>query len=488
MHQPILRTRELRDIEKRHAHDRPPLMERAGAAAADAIAELQRGLAGPPLIFAGLGNNGGDAFVAARLLRRQGMAPEVVSLADPDTMPADARAAWQAWRAAGGRESRQVPSGRFGAAVDGLFGIGLARPIDGIHAEWVERINAYAGPVLALDCPSGLDADTGRCPGPTVHASHTLTFIALKPGLLTLDGPDRCGEIRVANLGLGAALSRTAVGRTVDRSAFAECLRPRLRNSHKGSYGSVAVIGGARGFAGAPLLAARAALKLGSGRVYVGMLEALAVDPGQAELMLRMPDEAMAAASVLAVGPGMGDSTAARELLRQAVGGTLPLVVDADGINLLAAHPTFQRQLARREAPTLLTPHPLEAARLLGCELDRVQADRVAAALELAVRLHAHVALKGCGTAIASPDGRWSVNATGNPGLASAGSGDVLTGIVAALLAQGWPPGAALEGAVHLHGAAADGLAASVGGPLGLVASELPDVARKLLNQWIADA
>lgn len=456
---PLLRSAELRGLETRHADATPPLMERAGRAAADFARQLLKGSKAPVLIFAGPGNNGGDALVMARLLARQGIRVVVA-----------------------GAEG-EVPAGDYALVVDGLFGIGLARPLAGPHAGLVARINAFAGPVLALDVPSGLDGDTGRVLGVAVRATHTISFIGGKPGFYTLDGPDHCGEVKVVDLGLrldgfpGALL-------TVDD--FRDCLKPRSRNSHKGSYGSLAVIGGAAGMTGAALLAARAGLKLGAGRVFVGLLQALAVDPQQAELMLRAPGDALAQATAIVVGPGLGASGAALEILRQVAASVFPVLLDADALNLLAAHPVLAARIARRAAPTLITPHPAEAARLLASTTETVQADRVGAALELARRFKAHVALKGCGTVIADPDGRWRVNATGNPGLASGGSGDVLSGIAGALLAQGWPAATALSAAVLLHGAAADVLAAADAGPIGTAAGELIPVARTLLNRLIA--
>ncbi|CAG1000754.1 partial Bifunctional NAD(P)H-hydrate repair enzyme Nnr, partial [Rhodocyclaceae bacterium] len=241
-------------------------------------------------------------------------------------------------------------------------------------------------------------------------------------------------------------------------------------------------VGGAPGMAGAALLAGRAALRLGSGRVYVGMLERLAVDPAQPELMLRESRDALATATVVALGPGLGTSAAAVELTRHAVELPLPLVIDADALNILAAHPVLAGRVAARSAPTLLTPHPAEAARLLGTTTDAVQADRVGAALALAGRSKAHVVLKGCGSILTAADGRWAINATGNVGLASAGSGDVLAGMAAALLAQGWPAWEALLGAVYFHGAAADDLAARGVGPAGMTAGELIDAARARFN------
>lgn len=457
---PLLRSAELRELETRHAAARPPLMERAGRAAADHVQQLLQGRRSPVLVLAGPGNNGGDARVMARMLQQRGIAVVVVGPGDT------------------------VPPGNCGLVVDGLFGIGLARPVEGAWADLIARINAFAGPVLALDIPSGLDGDTGRVLGVAVRATHTLSFIGGKPGLYTLDGPDHCGKVSVVNLGLkldglpGALLSL---------DDFRGCLKPRLRNSHKGSYGSLAVIGGAAGMAGAALLAGRAGLLLGAGRVFVGLLQALAVDPVQPELMLRSPDNALAHATAAVIGPGMGASDAALDFLRRAVSANCPSLFDADALNLLAAHPVIAGGLARRNQTTLLTPHPAEAGRLLGSSTAAVQADRVSAALQLAQRFKAHVALKGCGTVVAHPDGRWRINTSGNPGLASGGSGDVLSGFVGALLAQGWPADAALSAAVHLHGAAADALAAAGDGPIGIAAGELIPAARTLLNHLIPE-
>lgn len=460
---PLLRSDELRGLETRHADAAPPLMERAGHAAAEFARRLLKGRKAPVLAFAGPGNNGGDALVMARVLGEQGI-QVVVAGADG-----------------------AVPAGDYGLVVDGLFGIGLARPLAGPYADLVARINAFAGPVLALDIPSGLDGDTGRVLGVAVRATHTLSFIGGKPGLYTLDGPDHCGEVSVVDLGLRLD---EFPGALLAADDFRDCLKPRRRNSHKGSYGSLAVIGGAAGMAGAALLAARAGLKLGAGRVFVGLLQALAVDPLQAELMLRAPDDALAQATAAVVGPGLGESAAAVEILRRVLlsetGACNPLLLDADALNLLAAHPVLAARIARRAGSTLITPHPAEAARLLASSTDEVQADRVGAALKLAQRFKAHVALKGCGTVIAHHDGRWRINATGNPGLASGGSGDVLSGMAGALLAQGWPAAAALSCAVLLHGAAADVLAAADAGPIGIAAGELIPVARTLLNRLIA--
>lgn len=481
--QPILRSAALRDIERRHNNLQPPLMEHAGAAACDLSMELLAGASQPPLILAGPGNNGGDALVVARRLKQRGVQPVVVFAGVAEKLPADARAAHDAWLACGGMVHTEVPGGDYALVVDGLFGIGLGRALEGRYAALVTRINRFQGPVLALDIPSGLDSETGRVLGIAVDATHTATFIALKPGLLTLDGPDHCGAVSVHDLGLSVAMTD---GSSVAPPLFAQYLLPRRKNSHKGSHGSAGILGGAPGMAGAALLAGRAALKLGAGRVYVGMLEQLDVDPVQPELMLRGADEIFALATCLAVGPGLGQSTAALSLLRRAIAADLPLLLDADALNLVAAHPVLAGNVARRSSPTLLTPHPAEAGRLLGSDADAVQADRIAAALELMRRFNAVTVLKGCGSVVALPDGRWFINTNGNPGLASAGTGDVLSGMAVALLAQGWPAADALLAAVHLHGAAADACVADGIGPLGLTAGELIAPARKLLNRWIA--
>jgi ADP-dependent NAD(P)H-hydrate dehydratase / NAD(P)H-hydrate epimerase len=481
---PILHASTLRVIEAQNAQAEPSLMERAGAAAVRVAHEMlpDAPSSHTPLVLAGPGNNGGDALVVARRLKEAGFAPQVLFSGDPAHLPDDARRAHSAWLAAGGTCRDDYPPGSVPLIIDGLFGIGLTRPIEGIHAEWIRRANFANVPILALDIPSGLNAATGKATGPVITAHRTVSFIALKPGLLTGDGPDHCGHITLCDLGLDIP---HADGEKITPALFHHCLRPRPRNSHKGSFGSVTLIGGAQGMAGAVLLAGRAALKLGAGRVYLGMLEQLALDPGQPELMLRDSTTAMHLATVLAIGPGLGQSAQAGELLEQAIATIHPLILDADALNLLAQNPLLQHTLTVRPAPTFITPHPAEAARLLGCTTAEVEADRLAAACRLARNLRAHVALKGGGTIVATPDERWFINATGNPGLATAGSGDVLTGILAALLAQSWPPLEALLAAVHLHGTAADACVADGQGPIGLTAGELIPPARTLLNEWI---
>ena len=487
---PLLRTTELRVFETSHVHDQPSLMERAGHAAAVMVMRLLGASRAPVLIFSGPGNNGGDAFVLARVLHENKIPVQAVFLGDASNLPQDAKRALAKWRATGADFSATVPAGDYGLVVDGLFGIGLTRPITGDYAALIERINQFAGPVLALDIPSGLDADTGRVissdhePGCAVRATHTISFIAGKPGLFTLDGPDHCGQISIDALGLANVI--TAPGGLLAIDDFGEYLQPRQRNTHKGRFGSLAVIGGAHGMSGAALLAGRAALHLGAGRVFVGLLETLPVDPVQPELILRSVIAALAQATTAVIGPGLGASDAALDILRRIASADFSLLLDADALNLLALHPVLVRQIAHRAAPTVLTPHPAEAARLLSTTTEAIQSDRVIAALEIAHRFNAHVALKGCGTVIAHPDGQWRINPTGNAGLASGGTGDVLAGMVGALLAQGWSAKNALSCGVYLHGAAADALVQAGQGPIGLTAGEIIPAARRLFNEWIA--
>ena len=463
------------------------MMERAGEAAAKLALKLQAGLSGPPLILAGPGNNGGDALVVARVLNEQGLYPVVVFYGSADKLPADARAAWNKWIAVG-RCHADIPKQDYGLVIDGLFGIGLTRPLQEPYLSLVDRINHFRGPVLALDCPSGLNTDCGTLNPVAIRATHTITFIADKPGLHTLDGPDHCGEITVSDIGLGKEVHRsTNAGRLNDPSLFAAALTPRRHNTHKGSYGSAAIIGGAPTMAGAALLAGRAALKLGAGRVFVGMLERIKVDHGQPELMIREAGTMFDVATALAIGPGLAQSDEAAKLLRRSIEAPLPLVIDADALNLLAAHPALARQLARREHGTLLTPHPAEAARLLNTSVNSVQSDRIASACELARRFKSVVVLKGCGTVIATAVGRWFINTTGNAGLASGGTGDVLSGFCVALLAQGWDAEPTALCATWMHGKAAEVLTINGDGPAGIAAGELIVPARRIFNRLIAE-
>jgi hydroxyethylthiazole kinase-like uncharacterized protein yjeF len=491
----VYRTDQIRRIEQSAAalDDPPLLMERAGLAAAELARERFLADKRAVLVLSGPGNNGGDGFVLARHLKAWWYDICLVFTGERAALSADAAAAYDAWIAAGGAIEREPPRGRrFDLVVDALFGIGLERDLSGRYAELVEFINAFGAPVLALDIPSGLHADTGRVMGCCVRAACTLTFIACKPGLVTLDGPDYAGELVVDALGLDPEALLPACGHLTAAGVLTRALKPRPRNSHKGSYGNVIVVGGAAGMTGAALLAGRAALLCGAGRVYLGLLDGTtpALDPVQPELMLRTAATVIDLdhQACLVVGPGLGQSEQALELVRRALLSETPLLLDADALNLMGANPQLQPLCARRASPTLLTPHPAEAARLLQSTVSGVQRDRLSAALQVAERYHACVALKGAGTICANADGRWYINTSGNPGLASAGMGDVLSGILGALLAQGATAHTAMLAGVYLHGAAADALRTAHGGPVGMTASEVALAARTLLNRAVYGA
>ncbi|MDR2207772.1 MAG: NAD(P)H-hydrate dehydratase [Azoarcus sp.] len=486
---PVYLIRDILEIERQCLPGaQPPLMERAGCAAAEDAARLIASRPGPVLVLCGPGNNGGDGFVLARELRRSGRETVVVFAGDAARLPKDAARAHAEYCSADGKtlaDLPPVPEGGWALVVDALFGIGLQRPIEGRIRNWIDTLNGLPAPRLSIDIPSGLEADTGRVLGTCLRATHTTTFIALKPGLLTLDGPDHCGKISLHPIGIEAAAHVPPAGHCVGVHLFASHLAPRLLNTHKGVYGDACVLGGSPGMTGAALLTARAALHLGAGRIYACLLDvdAPGIDPNQPELMLRrqMPEHP----SAIAAGPGLGVSEAAERSLQAVIHSDIPLLLDADALNLISLRPALADAVKVRQAATVFTPHPAEAGRLLGISASEVQANRIAAATEIARNYRAFTALKGCGSVIATPDGRWFINTTGNPGMASAGMGDVLSGLALALLAQGWPAEAALICAVHLHGAAADELVANGIGPAGLTAGETTIAARRLFNVWL---
>lgn len=485
-------TAEIRAIEQAvlSRPNPPPLMQRAGLAAAEfARARMLDERCTSVLVLAGPGNNGGDALVAARHLKSWWYRVDVVFAGDPLKLSADAAQALAEWREAGGSLLDRVPPRRrWDLVIDGLFGLGLTRDVEGRYRALIDWVNSSRLPVLSIDIPSGLCSDTGRVRGAAVRAAATVTFMALKPGLLTLDGPDHCGEIIVDDLGLAPTDYPPQTVYLVERERVVAPLKPRPRNSHKGLFGSVGILGGAPTMVGAALLAGRAALKLGAGRVYVGLMarEAPAWDPGQPELMLRPPQALfqLEHLSCLAVGPGMGLSPEAYQWLKAALACPLPLILDADALNLLAEFPRLREMLADR-GNAVLTPHPAEAARLLQTSTAAVQADRVAAARRLSEICRCAVVLKGAGSICALTDDTRHINTTGNPGMASAGMGDVLTGLIAAFVAQGLALEQALLLAVHLHGASADRCVEQGKGPVGLTAGETVEAARELLNAWI---
>ena len=449
---------DIRAIEQHWAaaHPKAALMEQAGNAVADLAATVADESGAPILILAGPGNNGGDAWVAARLLSARGLRVRIVSHADPRQLPPDAARAWTRWHECGGMILNEIPrSQAFSLVIDGLFGAGLQRDIIGEAAHLIAQAQGLHCPKLAIDLPSGLDCDSGRIRGCALRADHTLTLLGLKPGLFTAEGPDYVGTLHLDTLGVDPVGMPAIPGIVLTQLAPHHRLPARAHNSHKGLYGHVGIIGGENGMVGACLIAGRAALQQGAGSVTLGTLdERIVVDYGEPRLMFASPETLLVTPmSVLAIGPGLGQSPRAHALLTAALAAACPLVLDADALNLLASDPNLAKQAARRSHPTLLTPHPGEAARLLSLSVADVQANRIESARLLSQEYHAEVALKGAGTVIAHPNGHYAINTSGGPWLAQAGSGDRLTGMLAALLGQGMGAGHAMEAAVWLHGA-----------------------------------
>jgi hydroxyethylthiazole kinase-like uncharacterized protein yjeF len=499
----LFRIDDIRRVENIANTTLPPasLMRAAAKDAACFARELIGHPHGKVLILAGPGNNGGDALEVAHLLSTEGFEVQLILCANHTRYSDDARQSLQRAQASQVRFlsepliTEEILE-KCVLVVDGLFGIGLSKPINGEIATLIERLNQftrqYRIPVLALDVPSGLNADTGQIVGDAgvaVRASHTISFIANKPGLHTAAGKDFSGVVTVADLALDPHLLPAPCGYLSHSANFSGLTKPRPHDSHKGSFGNVVVLGGATGMVGAPVLAGRAALNCGAGRVSIGFIApAPPLDVQQPELMCRPADDYDLSQAVLVIGPGLGDSSAAEHLLSKALEQAPAMVIDADALNLIAARPNLQIQVAARSArkmSTILTPHPLEAARLLGISSQQIQADRWRHAQTLAKKFKACVVLKGAGTVITQADTPFAINTTGNPALATAGTGDVLAGICGALLAQHIAPYDAARLAVWLHGRAADSLVEQGLGPVGLTASELIPVIRTCLNDLI---
>ncbi len=478
-------------------------MLRAGAAVAvlaSKIAKKKRGA--DILVLAGPGNNGGDAWVAAVALKKAGQRVTVLAPREQKNADAAAKSALAAYRKAKGTVVTKFPDDdKFDLIIDGLFGIGLQRAPEGIFAEAIRRANANADhnqtPILAIDVPSGLSADTGVAFGATIQADFTITFLGAKPGLYTADGVDHAGEINVESLGVAAISTHGAQGELLCRAAIAALIPKRRNNSHKGSYGNVAIIGGAAGMIGAAVLAARAALHMGPGKVFLGLSakDAPGYDPINPEIMVRTAEELVTDVSMtaLAIGMGLGTDKTAPRLLTAALAQAIPTLFDADALTMISANPSiyaaFQAKIAGKRHQSLsliFTPHPGEAARLLGCSTDEIQADRINAAKLIAAKFNVVSVLKGAGTVIATPDGRYWINTSGNPGMAAGGMGDALSGMIAAFLAQSMNTLDAAKLGVHLHGAAADECLATGMAPHGLTASEVIFEARTLLNAGLA--
>lgn len=470
------------------------LMENAGRAVADAVAEELGGAGGAVAVVAGAGNNGGDGYVVARVLRARGIEALVYLAARRAEVKGDALLHLHAYEQTGGMATSIADPGELAEhreaiesaplVVDALFGTGLARPVSGHQAQVIEVMNRARGPVVAVDIPSGLSADSGMPLGVAVQARRTVTMAFLKLGIAVAPGLARAGRVTVAEIGIPVELAQAhgiRVAVLEARDVEAVLRRPDLLD-HKNRRGHVLVVAGSPGKRGAARLTSWAALRAGAGLCTLASdgAELAAPDP----VMSAMLDAEAAGAAdrlvalaegkaAVAIGPGMAPGAGGKALVRAAISKLeVPLVLDADALNHLAGEAAL---LAKAKAPVVITPHPGEAARLLGITTAEVEGDRVAAVRRLAELTRAAVVLKGAGTLVcdgAVGDGFVTVNPTGGPALATAGSGDVLTGVVAALVGQGHEAGEAARAAVYLHGLAGD-LAAARIGPVGVTASDV---------------
>lgn len=460
------------------------LMESAGRAVARAAQRMLAGAPGPVIALVGVGNNGADAVVAARALAGRGFSVQLWTLGREASRSAELRTQLEI------SDRLSIPRQQLHAAalpklsaalepgalvIDGLFGTGLSRPVEGLWAAAIELVNAQPIPVLSVDIASGLDADRGGVLGAAIHAEETVCFQLPKLGQLLYPGRKLSGALVVADIGIppperlgvapGAAL--------VDPALLLELSAPREPDTHKGSYGRLLLLAGEPERPGAALLAGRAALAAGAGLVTLGAgsdtIERLA--PALAALMGRSlgrgwridPDlavEAAESASAVVIGPSLAPDAFTRAVIDALVKTRAPLLIDAGGLGALGAEP---ERVFGRAAPTVLSPHPGEAARLLGRSAQELQADRPAAARELAAKSGAEVVLKGASTVIASPEGGLSVVAAGNPGMATAGAGDVLSGVIGALLAEGRSAGFAARAGALWHAVAGDVAVAELG-------------------------
>ena len=466
------------------------LMELAGAAAARLIRERAGGLAGKAVVLCGPGNNGGDGWVVARHLVGAGWVVRCVCLAEP-ALGSDAHANMALWKALGGdiRMAERGATARMknwlnhaNAIVDALFGTGLERPLDGAAADLVQAANeAEHGLKVALDLPSGIDGDRGDVLGVAFRADLTATFGVRKTGLYLAAGAEHAGEIVRVDIGwvrpvvdrIGASL------RLADERAIIALLPPRPGEGHKGSFGHVGIVGGFPGTEGAAVLAARGALRAGAGLVTWSSPDGHEVIARPPEIM-RVPfvDALPPRPTALVLGPGLGLGSVSEQAVALALLDPRPQVWDADALNLVAAG----KLLDRLNGSRVLTPHPLEAARLLACDAAAVQADRVFAARTIAERSGAAVILKGRNPIVAAPGEPAVIFDLAEPTLAVGGSGDVLAGLVGALLAQGLTPRAAALLAVHLHGQA--GIACGLGqAQRGAFASDIADAVPAILGR-----
>jgi hydroxyethylthiazole kinase-like uncharacterized protein yjeF len=488
-HSPLYTAEQVRELDRLAIQDRGipgyELMCRAGAALARRV-DIEWPQVETLCVLCGPGNNGGDGYVLARLLTSSGRRVQLLALVDPGQLRGDARRAAEDYRNAGGEIERfrgELPSSA-GLLIDALLGTGLDRVVEDDYRSAIDAINRHPAPVLSVDIPSGLHADSGRELGVAVMADTTVTFIGRKRGLYTASGVRCAGQVVFDDLAVPAEIYQTcqAAVQLIQQPALGHLSAPRAADAHKGDFGHVLVVGGGPGMPGAARLAAEAAARCGAGLVSVAthVQHAAFLNAGRPEIMVQGVESAdglanlLARASVVVIGPGLGRSDWSRLLLERVLDSGLPLVVDADALNLLALDPL-------RCDNWILTPHPGEAARLLKVSAAQIQQDRFAAVCDLQAQLGGVVVLKGPGTLIARELPPMHLCGLGNPGMASGGTGDVLSGAIAALRAQEMTAFEAACAGVCLHARAGDVVAASEG-DRGLLASDLIPVIRRLIN------
>ncbi|MBF0153164.1 MAG: NAD(P)H-hydrate dehydratase [Magnetococcales bacterium] len=495
------------------------LMENAGAGVVETLRRQMPDLdRHRVVVVAGLGNNGGDGFVVARRLVQSGVAVRTFLLGEKERLRGDALTNHQVFTNLGGRCHQVTGTGDLpalqralshaGVVVDALFGTGLQREVSGLFAEVIAAINRCGKPVLAVDLPSGVSADDGRVLGVAVRADWTVTFAAEKIGHRTHPGAALCGAITLIPIGIPESYLEIPEHRVARNLPHDLDIPLRAPDGHKGRFGHLLILAGSRGKTGAAVLATRGALRTGPGLVTLALpepvlplvapvlVEAMTLPLAVADATEELRGDAVSGMVVqagvqpeaMAMGPGLGTGSgvwsALHALCREF---DVPTVLDADALNVLAASPEGVASLTRgRQTPLILTPHPGEMARLTRSSIDDVQRDRLGVATRWATTWGVWIVLKGAGTVIAAPDGDAWINDTGNPGMAAGGSGDLLTGIIGGLLAQGWPVASAVRGGVWLHGAAGDAVAAGQGAT-GTVASDLLPHIQRLRNEVFKD-
>lgn len=487
------------------------LMENAGRGAADIISgELGGAPGAKAAVFAGKGNNGGDGYVAARHLHNAGIEVTVYSLCALDELKGDAAANASSWKKMGGEvkellsiEAVKAASGsivKCDTVIDAIFGTGLSDEVTGHYGEAIRQLNSLAKKIVSLDIPSGINATTGAVLGEAVRAHVTATMAMPKLGLLLYPGRAHAGRVEVVDIGVPReAIEDPSIRwNLLGHSDMSRILKPRKSESHKSSHGHLLVLGASPGMTGAAYMAGAAALRAGAGLVTVGVPESLhdIMEVKTTEVMtIGLPETGRrlgtaayedirrltANKTALVIGPGAGTSEELMKLIGLILQDIhIPVVIDADGLNSFAPRISSLKEM---KAQVVLTPHPGEMSRLLNMKIQAIQADRIGAAEKLAGMTGATVVLKGAYTVIACPDGQIYLNPTGNPGLATAGTGDILAGMLGAFLAQGYGPFEASAAAVYIHGLAGDE-AKSTSGELGMIATDLLEFIPRIVNSF----